>query len=136
MSDFSRPRPWFVTALLWIGTAILFALFLAGGIQKLTQESSALRDFAHWHYSPWFMLVIGTIEFSSAILILIPRLAFAGAALIALDMVGGVITTVRFAQDDRALLSLFLLAVAVLISIARWPQFWGRLPLVTRRLMS
>jgi uncharacterized membrane protein YphA (DoxX/SURF4 family) len=112
--------------LLWIGTAVLLVLFLAGGIQKLTQETSALRDFARWGYPLWFMLVIGAVELSSAILILIPRLAFAGAALICLDMIGAVITTLRFAEDDRALLSLILLAIAVLISIARWPQFWGR----------
>jgi hypothetical protein len=94
MGSPSRSRPWFATVLLWIGTAILIVLFLAGGIQKLT------------------------------------------AALITLDMVGGVITTLRFAEDDRALLSLSLLAIAVLIGVARWPQFWGRLPWEARRSMS
>ena len=83
MGGLSRSRPWYATVLLWIGTAILFVLLLAGGIQKLTQETSALRDFARWQYPLWFMLVIGVVELSSAILILIPRLAFAGAALIA-----------------------------------------------------
>lgn len=133
MGGLSQPRPWFATALLWIGTACLFILFLAGGIQKLTQETSALRDFARWQYPVWFMLVIGAVELSGACLILIPRLAFVGAALITLDMVGGVITTLRVAEDERALLSAFLLAVAVLICIARWPQFWGRALLKTRR---
>jgi uncharacterized membrane protein YphA (DoxX/SURF4 family) len=122
--------------LLWIGTAILFVLFLAGGIQKLTQETSALRDFARWQYPLWFMLVIGAVELGSAMLILVPRLAFAGAALIVLDMAGGAITTLRFAEDDRALLSLFLLAIALLLAVARWPQFWGRLPREARRSLS
>ncbi len=136
MSGLSRRRPWFATVLLWIGTAVLFVLFLAGGIQKLTEETSALRDFARWQYPLWFMLVIGAVELGSAIIILVPRLAFAGAALIALDMVGGVITTLRFAQDDRAFLSLFLFIIAALISFARWPQFWGRVPLDARRSIS
>jgi hypothetical protein len=122
--------------LLWLGTAVLFVLFLAGGIQKLTQETSALRDFARWQYPLWFMLVIGAVELSSAMLILVPRLAFAGAALIVLDMAGGVITTLRFAEEDRALLSLSLLAIAGLVALARWPQFWGRLLLQARRSMS
>jgi uncharacterized membrane protein YphA (DoxX/SURF4 family) len=126
MGGLARPRSWFATVLLWIGTAVLLVLFLAGGIQKLTQETSALRDFARWGYPLWFMLVIGAVELSCAILILVPRLAFAGSALICLDMIGAAITTLRFAEDERALLSLILLAIAVLVSIARWPQFWGR----------
>jgi hypothetical protein len=38
MARSSRSRPWFATVLLWIGTVILFILFLAGAIQKLTAE--------------------------------------------------------------------------------------------------
>jgi putative oxidoreductase len=120
-----RTRPWFATVLLWIGTIILCILFLAGGIQKLTEETSALRDFAHWQYPLWFMLVIGAVELGSALLLLVPPMAFAGAALIILDMAGGIVTMVRFGEDDRAVLSLIILAIAVLIAVARWPQFWG-----------
>ena len=125
MAHSSRSRPWFATVLLWIGTVMLFILFLAGGIQKLTEESSALRDFAHWQYPLWFMLVIGGVELGSALLVLVPPVAFAGAALIVLDMAGGIVTTLRFGEDDRAVLSLILLVVAVLIAVARWPRFWG-----------
>jgi putative oxidoreductase len=75
MARLSRTRPWFATILLWIGTVILFILFLAGGIQKLTEETSALRDFAHWQYPLWFMLVIGVVELGSALLLLVPPIA-------------------------------------------------------------
>jgi uncharacterized membrane protein YphA (DoxX/SURF4 family) len=122
--------------LLWSGTVILFVLFLAGGIQKLTQETSALRDFAHWQYPVWFMLVIGAVELSSAILVLIPPVAFAGASIIAIDMIGAVATTLRFGQDDRALLSLILLAISLVVALARWPGFWGRSSLLRRRSLT
>jgi len=136
MARSSRSRPWFATILLWMGTTILFILFLAGGIQKLTEESSARHDFAHWQYPLWFMLVIGTVELGSALLLLIPPTAFAGAALIVLDMTGGLITTLRFGEDERAVLSLILLVIAVLIAVARWPLFWGHALGVGRRSMS
>ena len=126
MAELSRSRPWFATVLLWMGTAILFILFLAGGIQKLTQETSALRDFAYWHYPLWFMFVVGAVELVSALLVLIPPVAFMGAALIAIDMIGGVATTLRFGEDDRAILSLALLAISLAVALARWPGFWGR----------
>jgi uncharacterized membrane protein YphA (DoxX/SURF4 family) len=132
MACLSRTRPWFATVLLWIGTIILFILFLAGGIQKLTEETSALRDFAHWQYPVWFMLVIGAVELGSALLLLVPSMASAGAALIVLDMAGGMVTTLRFGEGDRAGLSLILLVIAVLIAVARWPKFWGN-ALVARR---
>jgi len=125
MARLSRTRPWFASVLLWIGTAILFILFLAGGIQKLTEETSALRDFARWQYPLWFMLVIGAVELGSALLLLVPPTACAGAALIILDMAGAIVTTVRFGEGERAVLSLILLVIAVLIAVARWPQFWG-----------
>jgi putative oxidoreductase len=133
MAGVSRARPWFATVLLWIGTAILFVLFLAGGIQKLTQETSALRDFSHWQYPLWFMLVVGAVELSCAILVVIPPVAFAGASLIAIDMIGGVVTTLRFGQYDRALLSLILLAISLVVARARWSGFWGRSSRLSRR---
>jgi len=133
MAGVSRSRPWFATVLLWIGTVILFVLFLAGGIQKLTQETSALHDFARWQYPVWFMLVVGAVEFASAILVLIPPVAFAGACVIAIDMIGAVTTTLRFGEDDRAVLSLILLAIGVMIALARWPGFLGRGLLLGKR---
>jgi putative oxidoreductase len=133
MAGVSRSRPWFATVLLWIGTVILFVLFLAGGIQKLTQETSALRDFAHWQYPVWFMLVVGAVELGSAILVLIPPVAFAGASLIAIDMIGGLATTLRFGQDDRALLTLILLVISLVVALARWPGFWGRSSFLSKR---
>jgi putative oxidoreductase len=133
MAGPSRLRPWFATLLLWIGTVILFILFLAGGIQKLTQETSALRDFAQWQYPVWFMLVVGAVELGGAILVLIPPVALAGASLIAIDMIGAVATTLRFGQVDRALLSLVLLAISLVVALARWPGFMGRSSLLRKR---
>jgi uncharacterized membrane protein YphA (DoxX/SURF4 family) len=112
---------------------MLFVLFLAGGIQKLTQETSALHDFAHWQYPVWFMLVVGAVEFASALLVLIPPVAFVGACLIAIDMIGAVATTLRFGEDDRAVLSLILLAIGVMVARARWPGFRGRSLLLGKR---
>jgi putative oxidoreductase len=136
MARSSRSRPWYATVLLWTGTVILVIEFLAGGIQKLTEQSSTLRDFAHWQYPLWFMLVIGAVELVGALLILVPPVAFAGAALIVLDMAGGVVTTVRFGENDRAVLSLLLLVIAVLIAVARWPGFWGHALVAGRRSIT
>lgn len=51
-------------------------------------------------------------------------------------MVGGVIATLRFGEDDRAFFSLSLLIISVLIAVARWPQLWGRNLFVERRVIS
>jgi hypothetical protein len=79
------------------------------------------------------MLMVGAVELASAILVLIPPVAFAGACLIAIDMIGAVATTLRFGEDDRAVLSLILLAIGVMVAVARWPSFRGRNLLIGRR---
>jgi putative oxidoreductase len=136
MARSSRSRPWYATVLLWTGTVVLFILFLASGLQKLTEQSSTLRDFAHWQYPLWFMLVIGVVELVSALLLLVPPVAFAGAALIVLDMAGAVVTTLRFGEDARALESLIVLVIAMLIAVVRWPGFWGHAVVAGRRSIS
>jgi hypothetical protein len=87
-------------------------------------------------YPVWFMLVVGAVELGSAILVLIPPVAFAGASLIAIDMIGGLATTLRFGQDDRALLSLILLVISLVVAFARWPGFRGRSSLLRTRSLS
>ena len=66
----------------------------------------------------------GAIEVGSAVLLLIPRLAFLGAAGIAVIMAGATYTHVIRVPEEasRAPLTLGLLAIAVVVGYARRPR--------------
>ena len=52
---------------------------------KLAGAEAHVRHFVTWGYPDWFRLVVGAIEVTSAVLLLVPRLAFFGAMGIAVD---------------------------------------------------
>ncbi len=111
-------------AVVWILSVLLAAVFVLAGVPKLLGAQSHVQHFAKWGYPDWFRLVVGTAEVVSAVLLLIPRLAFLGAAGIMAIMAGATYTHVIRAPEEagRASLTLTLLALAALIGYARRPK--------------
>jgi DoxX-like family len=68
--------------LLWIITILQALQFAAAGVSKFGAHSNWTRMFAHWGLPHWFQLVIGAEEVIAACLLLFPRTARIGAALI------------------------------------------------------
>lgn len=109
---------------IWVLSVLMALFFLIAGVPKLLGAQGHVEHFASWRYPDWFRLVVGTVEVVSAILLLIPRIAYLGAAGIAVIMAGATYTHVLRVPEEagRAPLTLTLLALAVLIGYARRPK--------------
>ena len=108
----------------WVLSIAMALFFLAAGVPKLLGVPAHVEHFATWRYPDWFRLVVGTVEVMSAILLLIPRLAYLGAAGITVVMFGATYTHVLRVPEEagRAPLTLSLLALALLIAYSRRPK--------------
>jgi len=111
---------------IWVLSLLLAFVFLLAGVPKLAGVQAHVQHFASWGYPDWFRLLVGVVEVGSAVLLLVPRLAFFGAAGIAVIMAGATYThLVRVPEEaSRAPLTLSLLALAAIVGFARRP--WGR----------
>src|SRR5215469_15369999 len=78
--------------LLWSITIFLALLFLAEGSTKLLFDAGTVHTFHKFGYPDWLVFAVGLLEFPGAVLIVFPRLALLGTALMAVDMVGAITT--------------------------------------------
>jgi len=97
-------------------------VFIPAGIAKLTGQTMEIQRFAGFGYSIWFMYLIGFMELSGALLVLVPRLAGSGAALLECVMLGAVYSEIAHGQTGRAALPAML---SVLLLILGWLRGWS-----------
>jgi uncharacterized membrane protein YphA (DoxX/SURF4 family) len=76
-------------AAVWIPTLFLVFVFAPQAWNKLSDTGGWAVAFRHWGYPAWFRILIGFVETGAALLLLWPRAAIAGAALIIAVMLGG-----------------------------------------------
>ena len=74
---------------------LLVVLFTIAGAMKLTAHPFEIHGFEHFGYAPWFMYVIGVLEFAGAFALLHRRTLQPAAALMAAILVGAVISHLR-----------------------------------------
>jgi uncharacterized membrane protein YphA (DoxX/SURF4 family) len=100
----------------WV-SRLLAAMFLFAGLKKLLGAQVDIQHFAAWGYPDWFRPVVGSIEVVSALLLLIPRLAYLGAAGISVTLLwAGYTFLVRVPQESwRALPTLALLLIVAMV---------------------
>ena len=110
--------------MVWLPSLLLAFVFLMAGVPKLAGADAHIRHFEIWRYPDWFRLVVGAIETTSAVLLLVPRLAFGGALGIAVIMAGATYThLIRVPEEaGRAPFTLSLLALALLVAYCRRPR--------------
>jgi len=110
--------------IVWLPSLLLTFIFLMAGLPKLAGAEGHIRHFVTWGYPDWFRLVVGAIEVTSAVLLLVPRLAFFGALGIAVIMSGATYThLIRVPEEaSRAPFTLTLLALALLVAYFRRPR--------------
>lgn len=109
---------------LWALSGLLAALYLMAGGSKLAGADQHIQHFAHWGYPDWFRLVVGAVEVTSAVLVLIPRTAFFGACALAVLMLGAAYTHLFRATGEggMAVAPLVLFALVSLVAWARRPR--------------
>ena len=77
---------------LWVPQVLTAAAFLMAGFAKLSGQPMMVETFDKIGIGQWFRYVTGGIEVASAILLLIPRLAPVGAAILVCTMIDAVST--------------------------------------------
>jgi hypothetical protein len=116
--------------LLWVLAAMLIMVFVRAGLDKFDASSGWARAFSVWGYPVWFRILIGVLEIAAALLLLWPRTAVYGAAIIIVVMLGGMGTHVFVEhRPARVTSELLHLIFASAVLAGRWRtriQPWAR----------
>ena len=80
-----------VAELAWAFQILAATQFFLTGLDKLSDAPVMVQLFAAVGFGQWFRYVTGIIEVVSAVLLLVPRVAAIGAALLAMTMIGGLV---------------------------------------------
>jgi uncharacterized membrane protein YphA (DoxX/SURF4 family) len=97
------------------------ALFLFAGASKIAGTAVMVQLFDAIGVGQWFRYVTGAIEVVAGLTLLVPSLAFFGAASLAVTMVGAIATHVFVAGGNPAP-AIVLLAITVVVAWARRPR--------------
>jgi len=76
----------------WILAVLLTLTFVPGGWPKINPDAAMIGRFADWGYGVWFCRLIGVLEVLGGLLVLVPRLASFGAAVLSIVMAGAIYT--------------------------------------------
>jgi len=109
------------TIVLWIVQIATAGMFLMAGSSKLAGAPALVGVFDAIGIGQWFRYLTGSIEVTSAILLLIPSLAFFGALLLIPTMVGAILTHLFVVGGDPTP-AIVLLAASVGIAWTRRPR--------------
>jgi putative oxidoreductase len=109
---------------LWVVQVLLALAFLGAASGKLLGKPEMVGLYETIGIGQWFRYVTGLLEVTGAVLIVIPRTKFFGAALLATIMVGAVLTHL-FILHNAPTAPAVLLVLAGIVA-------WGRRFEVTR----
>ena len=112
----------------WVLSVLVALAFLGAGLAKLASAPMMAAEFALFGYPVWFMYLTGALEILGAGLLLAPRLAGAGAALLSCIMVGAIASHLIHGQAAMAVAPFVLLILAAVIGSLRG---WSRNALKT-----
>jgi putative oxidoreductase len=80
-----------VAEIAWAFQILAATQFFLTGLDKLSDAPVMVQLFAAVGFGQWFRYVTGIIEVVSAVLLLVPRVAAIGAALLAMTMIGALV---------------------------------------------
>jgi uncharacterized membrane protein YphA (DoxX/SURF4 family) len=83
-----------INVVLWVLQSAAAGMFLMVGFLKLSGNAQLVGLFQAIGLGQWFRYLVGTLEVAGAILLLIPRTSGLAALMLAVVMVGAVITHV------------------------------------------
>jgi len=101
----------------WVLVVLLALAYLASAAGKLT--GAATDMFAHWGYPAWFATVIGILELTGAIGLLIPRTTRYAVLGLTLLMLGASYTHVSNHEGFQVLRPIIFIALL-------WTVWWLR----------
>jgi putative oxidoreductase len=103
---------------LWVLQALLALAFVGAASGKLLGKPEMVALFEAVGVGQWFRYVTGLMELTGALLIVVPRTKFFGAALLAMVMVGAVLTHL-FILHSAPTAPAILLVLAGIVAWAR-----------------
>ena len=106
--------------LLWVPTLFLVYVFVQQGWSKFDDASGWARAFRVWHYPVWFLVLIGVVEVSAALLLLVRRTAPIGAIMIACVMLGGMGTHIFRGHPEQVTSEVMPLVLSLIVLFGRW----------------
>ena len=106
---------------LWALRALLAPMFAMAGLSKVFGDPAMVEMFATIGVGQWFRYVVGALEISGAVGILVPRLS-GPAALGLVCLMAGAILTNLFVLGASPLLPLGLLVASAVVAWARRPR--------------
>ncbi len=78
----------FARGIIWV----LATMFILSGLTKFIGSAALLSTFANWGYPAWFAYLIGGVELTAGIMLLVPHLRVFGAFILTLEMFGAFFT--------------------------------------------
>jgi putative oxidoreductase len=107
--------------LLWAVSLRLVMVLAPAGWDKFDAASGWAKAFTYWGYPVWFRILIGVLEIGAALLLLWPRVAAYGAAIVIAVMLGGMGTHVFVEhRPSRVTSELVHLVFASIVLAGRW----------------
>jgi putative oxidoreductase len=103
---------------LWVLQALLALAFVGAASGKLLGKPEMVALFEAVGIGQWFRYVTGLLELTGALLIVVPRTKFFGAALLSVIMVGAVLTHL-FILHNAPTAPAVLLVLAGVVAWAR-----------------
>jgi uncharacterized membrane protein YphA (DoxX/SURF4 family) len=113
---------------IWLPTVLLGALFIMQGLMKLSGMEAWVQRFRDFGYPEQFYLVAGVLELGGALLLLAPRTARIGAAILGLVMLAAAATHLIQGETFNVFFTLVLALIFGAIAYVRTPR--KRLPRV------
>lgn len=104
---------------LWALQILLSVVFLLAGSGKLAGAEPMVATFERIGLGQWFRVLTGGLEILAAVLLLIPRPAGVGALLLAVTMLGAVLTHL-FVIGGSPVAAFILMILAVFVVWGRW----------------
>lgn len=77
-----------VNIALWIIQILLAIMFVMAGLAKVTGDATMVENFEKIGLGQWFRVLTGVVEMASALLLVVPKLNWAGAGLLVATMIG------------------------------------------------
>ena len=107
-----------VNVALWVLQALLALAFVGAASGKLLGQPDMVALFEAIGIGQWFRYLTGLMELTGALLIVVPRTKFFGAALLSLVMIGAVLTHL-FILHNAPTAAAVLLVFAGVVAWAR-----------------
>ena len=107
------------TIAVWVLSALLAALYVFAGLPKLIGAAEAVEGFTRFGYPGWFRVLIGFIEVTGGIALLVPRFAFYAAGALGVVMIGAIYTAITRAAPGVGVPIACLVLLAIVASLRR-----------------